>query len=198
MPFSRQSVLDICLNDLNVLGVFIFFPILIFILIIIFQIKRIKEKRLLITMLIASPAVFAVIYLFYIIFFFIVGTTSCSMSTFYRGIIPAHAIHAQIKQRIKENKNIPQQLKDLEEMDPANYREMTQYAKVNYIFDTKTKNYTFFVRPSRFAIAIFDSKRDFKIYDFNKILINKEDIPTDIVMGTYPPDYPGPWDKLPK
>ncbi len=120
------------------------------------------------------------------------------MSTFYRGVTPAHAIHAQIKQRISENRNIPQNLADLQKMDPENYKEMTQYARVNYVFDAKTKEYTFFVRPSRYGLVLFDHKNDYKLYDLNLILKSKDNDPTGIWGGTYPPNYPGPWDKLPE
>lgn len=195
VPFSEQWILDLCLSDLNKILVFIIIPIVFFILLTIFQFKKIRDKKILISMLIASVVAYAIFYLFYAIFFFMVGLSNCSMSTFYKGVIPAHAIHAQIKQRISENRNIPQNLADLQKMDPENYKEMTQYVKVNYVFDPKTKNYTFFVRPSKHLLVLFDSKNDYKIYRFG---IPSSDIDNNVMGGTYPPDYPGPWDKLPQ
>lgn len=198
VPFSEQWILDLCLSDVNKILVFIIIPIVFFILATIFQFKKIKDKKILISMLIASIVAYAIFYLFYVMIFFTIGIFNCSMQTFYRGVNFAHPIHAQIKQRISENRNIPQNLADLQKMDPENYKEMTQYAKVNYLYDLKTKTYTFFVRPSKYGLVLFDSKNDYKIYDLNSFLKSKDNDPTGIWGGTYPPDYPGPWDKLPE
>lgn len=198
IPFSQQWILDLCLNDLNIVRIFIAIPLIIIICTLLYQLMKFKTLAELGWRFFTSLFfLFILIFMYYFIFF-LVGIFNCSMSTFYRGVNPAHAIHAQIKQRILEDKNIPQNLEDLQKMDPNNYYLMTIYTKVNYIFDPKTKNYTFFVRPSKHGVVIFDSKRDYKIYDLHKILFNKEQTPTNSFMGSYPPDYPGPWDKLPE
>lgn len=199
IPFSEQWMLDLALSEINGLLVFVFFPLLAVFIGIFLAFKTTNSKKQLVGAIIS--VIFAAIVA-YIIYGFIImligyGVFQFSMSTFYRGVHPAHAIHAQIKQRISENRNIPQNLKDLQEMDPTNYKEMTQYAKVNYIYDPKTKNYTFFVRPSKHGIVIFDSKKDYKIYDFDVIFKTKSK-PTSVWEGSYPPNYPGPWENLPQ
>lgn len=194
VPFSEHWILDFCLNPLNVILVFFVIPIICIILWF-FLLKKAKIKlhgSIIFLMLVA----FFPLWFMYMVLMMFLGFSSCSMRTFYKGIEPAHLIHAQIKERIKQNNDVPQSLEDLQKMDPKNYALMTQHAKVNYIYDEKAKNYTFFVRPSVHKAAVFDSKNDYKLYQLTYIFPKK--IEFSILAGTYPPDYPGPWDKLPK
>ena len=69
-------------------------------------------------------------------------------------------------------------------------------ANIANVFDPKTKTYTFFVRPSRYRFVLFDSKNDYKVYEINQLFPFSKS--STYFGGTYPPDYPGPWDKLPK
>lgn len=195
IPFSEHWILDFCLTPHISIFLLIIIPLLLLIIITIVQIKKIKEKKLLAVGLAVSYASFA---LFYVIYFFVYifgGFTICRMSTFYKAIDPAHTIHAQIKERIKNNDDIPQNLADLKKMDSKNYELMTKHAKASYIYDSQSYTYTFFVRPSKYRVAVFDSRNDFKIYNLNTPFPDKK---TNIFGGKYPPDYPGPWDKLPR
>jgi len=191
VAFSEHWILDICLNPFNSLLLLIVLPLIAVIFYTVVLIKNIKNRRLLISFLLVSYIYFAIFYIIYFYIYLLVGFSICRMSTYYKAIEPAHAIHAQIKDRIRENKNIPQNLTDLKNMDSANFNEMIRHAKVAYIWDDRTKTYTFFVRSSRYLTAVFDSKKDYQEYDLRKSANNTS------WPQSFPPDYKGPWDKLP-
>ncbi len=197
VPFSEQWVLDLCLNQLNVLRIFIIFPAIVFICTTLYVFMKENTLSSIVLRLVLAYITLTVIFFCYSVSCCITGLFHCSIAhTFYKGVRPAHAIHAQIKQRILENKNIPQSLKDLQEMDPSNYKLMSENAKVNYVYDPKTKTYAFFVRPSKYRFVLFDSKNDYKIYEINQLFPSNNS--STYFGGSYPPDYPGPWDKLPE
>lgn len=191
VAFSEHWILDLCLNSFNSLLLLVLLPLAAVIIYTVVLIKNIRNRRLLISFLLVSYIYFAVFYIIYFYIYLVIGYSICRMSTYYKAIEPAHAIHAQIKDSIRDDTMIPRNLTDLKNLDNDNFNEMMKHAKVAYIWDDKTKTYTFFVRPSRYLTAIFDSKKDYQEYDLRKSA-NSTSWPQ-----SFPPDYKGPWDKLP-
>lgn len=110
-----------------------------------------------------------------------------------KGIDAAHPIHAVIKERYKAGEDMPKNLSDIRRINPERYDFMVKNSKVAYVYDEKANSYTLFVRPSEYYVAVFDNKNDYKIYELTNVHYR-----FDSGALKYPPDYPGPWDKLPK
>lgn len=189
-PLSDQWILDVCMTGsviwfilaLPIIGLFFFY----------FLLRKSKLGRSL--SIAFSFAVLICIYIFYIPAYLLGGFTVCRPDMFFRGIVAAHPIHAVIKEKIRTNQDVPKSIEDIKDINPEQFKIMSENAKVNYIYDEKNKTYTFFVRPSRYLVAIFDSKNDFKIYSLDK----SADQRFNPEKNFYPPSYLGPWDKLPK
>lgn len=80
-------------------------------------------------------------------------------------------------------------------VDPALYETIRKNAKTLYLYDASTNAFTWFVRPSRYYVVVFDSRQDYKLYRLSTVhsFINEQITP----LPQYPPPYEGPWDQLP-
>lgn len=127
----------------------------------------------------------------FVIYFF-VGIFNCSAAgQFFLGIYPAHEIHATMKDYYQRGLGWPKSEEELKNLDTSSYYAVITNAKTKYVYDLATGSYTWFVRPSRYQVFIFDDKRDFAIYTLSS-LFNFTN-----TKAHYPPSYEGPWDQLP-
>jgi hypothetical protein len=161
-----------------------------------FQFKpRIKEIYLRIALTIvgfvASTILISVILSFSGFFLF-----KCSDSGFWSAITPAHALHALMKQYKETQGTYPQTEEQLQNLSPNLFRTIGKNAKQVYIYNASDGSYVWMVRPSHYYVVIFDSKKDYALYQIPYLNI----FPRGhwYTIPNFPPKYSGPWDQLPK
>ena len=122
----------------------------------------------------------------------ILGFLICSAGgQVFPGVDAAPKLHGLMKIIHTKEGKWPTSEQELKQLSPETYRKILDNAKTQYIYDPKTESYTWFVRPSKYAVAVFDDKRDFAIYGLSEKM-------NHFKASLYPPNYPGPWDQLPK
>ncbi len=123
------------------------------------------------------------------------GVVGCRAQTqFWPGIIAAHEIHGKLKENYLATSQLPKTESELEMLDDNTYKNITNNAKTKYIYDPQKNSFTWFVRPSRYFVAVFDTQSDYKLYR----LTNREIGWFKESVSQYPPIYDGPWNKLPR
>jgi len=141
--------------------------------------------------LIILPVVFYVVLLVGSIFGH--GVVGCSdWKQFYPAVNAAHKIHATMKQNYIDGHGWPENLDELEMIDSQLFDVITENSKVNYVYDSYTDSYTWFVRPSRYFVVILDKGGEFGFYRLSPFMRHF------FKLALYPPSYDGPWDQLPK
>jgi len=192
--FSSLWFLDRCLDGTSL---FPWIP-LIFSLFIGFLIHQCTKKAptnfVVKTML--TILVFFTSFVFMTIMMFITGflILQCSFAPFWDAIEPAHELHALIKNHKHTNGTYPENEDQLRKLSPDLYKSISDNAKQTYLYDHESESYTWFVRPSRHYVVIFDSKSDYVIYSIPQLITPSHWDQTP----NYPPSYPGPWDQMPK
>ncbi len=133
--------------------------------------------------------IFIIVFLSYFFIF------NCSDSEFWDAVTPAHELHAILKNYKQKNGIYPQTQDQLIKLSPDLFETIEEKAKQIYIYNSENDTYTWFVRPSHYYVAIFDSKSDYSIYRIPHFFV----IPSHWAnIANFPPKYEGPWDKIPK
>jgi len=142
-----------------------------------------------------SFSILSLVLIIPIIFILYTGTGifTCSAGAFWSGLTPAHAMHAQLKTNRDKNGAIPRSETELADINPQIYKQITSNAKSSYVYNSTNNTYTWFVRPSRYVVAVFDSSHDYSLYN---ILYGGVSF-SYFSHTNWPPDYPGPWNQLP-
>lgn len=151
--------------------------------------KRSLKKKIFQTLLAAPLFIPTSTMTVYFLGFVIVGCYAPRQ--FWPGIDAAHKVHSQIKIYKGNNGYWPKSETQVKQLDSKNYNLVTDNAKTKYIYDSNNDNYYWFVRPSRFSVAIYTNQKDFEQYCLDIIFC----------LGPwpqYPPNFLGPWDKLPE
>lgn len=160
------------------------------------RIYRIKRKLL----TAGAAVIFGAIYFVPVSILFVLskGQTTCSASgQFWPAIMAAHPIHGQLKIDVMEGKKLPKDHNEfVSRVDSALYETIRKNAKTLYLYDASTNTFTWFVRPSRYYVVVFDSRQDYKLYRLSTVhsFINEKVTP----LPYFPPSYEGPWDQLPQ
>ena len=188
-----QWVWDRCLEGATLLPWLSVLGALVFGVIFYLLIGR-KSRRKMIGLVVT---VFSFVYSFALIGFFgILGwmILDCSDGAFWASVGPAHQVHAAIKTYKRLYGTYPYDASQLMALSSKEYKKVTLSAKTIYVYNPLTDRFTWFVRPSRYYVSIFDSIYGYEIYRIPNIIkpIHWNDI------RDFPPDYEGPWDKLPK
>ncbi len=146
-------------------------------------------KRQLVYILIISPLFLLPAYLIYSYTGLVI--INCSTGPMWRGISSAHKIHDRIKWIKKGGGSLPKSEAELKELYTDEYQKITTNAKSEYIYNSSTNTFYWFVRPSLYHVAVFSSNQDFGLYCLSKIFCL-------VPLPQYPPSFEGPWDKLPR
>jgi hypothetical protein len=185
--FSKQWLYDWGEN-----AIIFYYPLILLLTIIVtYFFSRVTKKRIIHTKLrYFINGVFGLISGVFILVFFWIWSDFYLRDGFWGSINNAHLIHARIKIMCREG-SCPESDKEVEAIDPKVYKIIISNAKTKYIYNSQNNTYTWFIRPSKYYTAVFDSKNDYDLYSFPGIL------PYSMQVKVWPPKYDGPWNLLP-
>lgn len=150
-----------------------------------------KKKPLVISIVIVSFIILFPIFLFLEVS---IGFSLCNDGMFWASISPAHQLHALLKEQKKKTGTYPHNQAQLTNLAPDLMKDINSNAETIYIYNPVANTYTWFVRPSRYYVAIFDTKKDYALYSIPH-LFNPHHWD---IMGSFPPSYSGPWNNIPQ
>jgi len=188
--FSPQWLFDRCIEAQTL---FIPLNIIVFLIIIsciLFLFKKAGMSNYLNIVISSGLAVI----IFPVVFFssWIFGIFTCSAGYFWKGIIPAHKLHAKVRQNCYNQNKCPQSEKELFQLDPSLYSLITSNAKSKYSYNSSSGKYNWYVRPSKYYVATF-TLDSFGVYKIPNLIQVKH---WDDFGGT--PVFQGKIDDLPK
>lgn len=164
--FSPQWVFDRCIEGQSL---FIPLNIIIFLIIILLIFLLFKKAKFTnIPNILLSTCLGIIILPVIVISSWLFGTFNCSAQYFWKGVLPAHELHAKINQYCTDHKHCPESEQEISKLDSQLFREITQNAKSKYVFDKVIGKYIWYVRPSKYYVVIFtqDSFNFYKIPNF--------------------------------
>ncbi len=114
---------------------------------------------------------------------------------FWPGVITGHEVHAKIKEE-KRKGQTPTTIEELRTLAPNLISDLETKTKFTYTYDPYQDRYTLMVRPSRYAVAVYDSQLsangDYDLFTLSPIST------FDFFQPSFPPERPGPWGNLPE
>lgn len=162
------------------------------------SLKWISEKSLSISLkiiLIGFTSILSFPIAVVFILFIGYGLAGCSApNQFWPAVFAAHNIHGKLKENYLSNGYLPKTEEELQDVNRTEYKKIKDNAKTKYIYNPQTNSFIWFVRPSKYFIAVFDTQNDYKLYR----LTNREIGWSKEEVSMYPPKYEGPWNQLPK
>lgn len=161
--FSSQWVFDRCLESAS-----LFIPFVVFVSVLILSLfyiysKKLKKLRkwfLIFSFLIVPCVVF--------ISGLLLGFSVCSAGSVWKSINPARALNDKVKKTCLIG-NCPKSENEISQLDIYLYDQIVSNAKIKYSYDPTTKEYIWYVRPSKYYVGIFQ-KSEFSLYKIPSLL----------------------------
>lgn len=109
------------------------------------------SKIIVITFIAVFPTVPLAGFIGLIMGFFVI---SCSYGYFWQGVRPAMEMYYKINHTRTYFNTVPHSEKELQALDGSSYAAVQRLTKNKYIYDIKTNSYVWYVRPSKYKMAI--------------------------------------------